>query len=277
VKIHGCLLSLLIQQGLEMKLKLLGFLCALTQCLSAHAGPVGATFFDLDVGQSSKKLPVYQVLAADAKANFVVLPGGSAGFGKLVDGAPSSKNSLVRMQPLFAQAGASTFAMFRPRGMTQDDMSYEYRLTDEHMEELRAVIRHIRSMSKAPVWLIGTSRGTVSATRAALLMPNEIAGIVLTAAVVKKTVGNVSAQPVEQINTPVLMVHHVWDRCPVCPHDEAKELIQRFTGSSRTAFISIEGGSNPQEGVCGPLHWHGFPGAEQEVVDRVMKWVTESN
>ena len=260
-----------------MKLKLLGFLCALTQCLGAHASPVGATFFDLDLGQSSKKLPVYQVLVADAKVNLVVLPGGSAGFGKLVDGAPSSKNSLVRMQPLFAQAGASTFAMFRPKGMAPDDMSYEYRLTDEHMEELRALIRHIRSKSEAPVWLIGTSRGTVSATRAALAMPKEIAGIVLTAAVVRKTVGNVSAQPIEQINKPVLMVHHIWDRCPVCPHDEAKALIQRFTGASRAAFISIESGSDPQEGVCGPLHWPGFPGAEQEVVELVMKWVTQSN
>jgi predicted esterase len=277
VKVHGYLLSLLTQQGLEMKLKFLGFLCAVAQCLAAHADPVGATFSDLDLGQSSKKLPVYQVLVPDAKVNFVVLPGGSAGFGKLVDGVPSSKNSLVRMQPLFAQAGASTFAMFRPRGMTQDEMSYEYRLTDEHMEELRAVIRDIRSKSKAPIWLIGTSRGTVSATRAALVMPDEIAGIVLTASVVKKTAGNVSSQPIEQIQKPVLMVHHIWDRCPVCPHDEAKALIQRFTGSSRAAFVSIESGSDPQEGVCGPLHWHGFPGAEQEVVDRVMKWVTASN
>jgi predicted esterase len=256
-----------------MKIKLIWIFFLLLQTAAGWADQTSSRFFDLVVSQTNKTLPVFEISVPAAKVNFVVLPGGAAGFGKVVEGRPGSQNALVRMQPLFATKEASTFAMFRPREMTQEEMSYDYRLTKDHMAEIGSVIRHIRQRSQAPIWLIGTSRGTVSATRAALVMPGEIDGIVLTASVVRRTVGNVSSQEIENIRRPVLMVHHVADACPVCPHDEAKTLLERFSAAPRKAFFSVSNGANPREGVCGPLHWHGFPGAEQEVVDRVMDWI----
>ena len=60
------------------------------------------------------QVPVYEMLNPAAHATLVLLPGGHGGFGKLVDGAPSSQNFLVRERQRFVDAGFHVAVVSRP-------------------------------------------------------------------------------------------------------------------------------------------------------------------
>jgi acetyl esterase/lipase len=63
--------------------------------------------------------------------------------------------------------------------------------TPEHVADLKAVIAWLRANTKAPVWLVGTSRGTQSAAYAAtrLAGPDAPDGIVLSATILSDPKG----------------------------------------------------------------------------------------
>ena len=43
-----------------------------------------------------------------------------------------------------------------------DELSYEDRISDTHMHDVKAVLKWVKSKSAAPIWVVGTRRGTVS-------------------------------------------------------------------------------------------------------------------
>lgn len=50
----------------------------------------------LDIARGDAHLPMYVMTQPQAKATVILLPGGDAGSGKIVDGQPTSKNFLTR-------------------------------------------------------------------------------------------------------------------------------------------------------------------------------------
>ena len=70
-----------------------------------------------------------------------------------------------------------------------------------------------------PVWLVGTSRGTVSAASVGVrLGPSRVAGVVLTSTV---WAGSIAQVPLEQLRVPTLLVHNHDDGCRESPFDYA--------------------------------------------------------
>jgi len=88
-------------------------------------------------------------------------------------------------------------------------MATTYRNDKEHMKEIQSLIKHIASNNSGPIWLVGTSMGTISAASAVLQLTNSnIKGLVLTASVTNKAPGNLASQNLQEIKLPVLMMHH---------------------------------------------------------------------
>ena len=68
-------------------------------------------------------------------------------------------------------------------GLSTDmrDLTQEVRASSQHAQDALAVVKAIRAVTTRPVWLVGTSRGTISAAAAAVLDQGQlIDGIVLT-------------------------------------------------------------------------------------------------
>jgi hypothetical protein len=128
------------------------------------------------------------------------------------------------------------------------------------------------------VFLIGTSRGTISAAGiAAHLAPRELGGIVLTATVTRYNRGRnkdrVQSVKLEMIRVPVLLAHHQDDSCDVTVFEDLPGLAKEFTGAPRVEIKAYRGGGNYRGSNCQNRTPHGFRGIEKRVVRELAAWI----
>lgn len=208
----------------------------------------------------------------NAKATVFLFPGGGGGFGKVEDGKAIGNNFLVRSEPYFI-ANSFNVAIFG-RPSDSEELDYPDRISDTHMTDVRKVLEFVKTKSDAPVWVVGTSRGTISAAATAINLQNSIAGLVLTSSVVNyKKVGAVPKQDLAAIKIPVLVLHHSKDECVLCRPYEVPAILRGLTNTPVKKEIMVVGGANPSGDVCAALHWHGFIGMEQEAVATISDWI----
>lgn len=211
-----------------------------------------------------------------ATATVVLLPGGSGGIG-FKHGVPTSQNFLVRSRDLFAAQGFLVAVVDRPSDWAGADKD-TFRVTPAHAEDAAAIARALRQEATAPVWFIGTSRGTISVANIASRVGGDlIQGIVLTSSVTSPGKRNLPSVPdvdVGGVAVPVLVLGHGDDDCYVTPWPEQEALVKRFKGSPSVEAIRIDGGDagNFAE-PCGPFSHHGFLGQEKAVVERIAVWI----
>lgn len=215
---------------------------------------------------------VYYMKRDGAPATLMLLPGGGGGIG-IKDGVPASENFLVRSRDHFAGNGFNVAVVSRPSD--QKDMDFAFRISPQHIEDLQHVVAYLKHDSGLPVWLVGTSRGTVSATAAAVAFGNkELAGIVLTSSVTSfKRTGAVPSQNLKTIQIPVLVLHHEKDACPICRPQDVPSIIQGLKNAPVKKQIMVNGGADPEGDPCEARHWHGFIGIEKEAVDTIAGWI----
>lgn len=209
-----------------------------------------------------------------AVATVLLFPGGAGGFGKVEDGKAMGGNFLVRSAPYFLANGFNVAIFGRPNDM---ELGWTDRTEETHMTDIRAILDFVKRQSQAPIWIIGTSRGTVSATAAAInIQDPAIAGLVLTASIVKyDTPGTVVRQDLAAIKVPTLVYHHAKDGCKHCQAHEVPAILRRLKNAPFKKEIMVSGGANPTGDPCAGQHWHGFIGMEKEAVDTIADWIKQ--
>ena len=185
-------------------------------------------------------------------------------------------NFLVRSRSEFVKRGVVSAIVDAPSDQQSGwGMGDEFRLGDAHLKDISTVVDDIeRRFPGKPLFLIGTSRGTISAAALGAKLERRAAGAVLTSTMFRQTPRN-SKEPgpglskfdFATIKTPVLFVHHVSDQCGSTPYGEAARLTDRFT------LISVFGGSSPQSGPCDAFSQHGYFGKEAETVEQIVNWM----
>jgi len=211
------------------------------------------------------------------KAAVVLLPGGHGGLQILPYGSMKwgDGNFLVRTRQLFAERGLMVAVVDAPSDRQSPPYLGGFRQTPEHAADLKAVIAWLRENSKAPVWLVGTSRGTQSAAYVAteLSGPGGPDGVVLTSTILTDDKGRpVPAMPLGKIRVPVLVVHHEQDGCSLCSFSEVPALMAKLANTPRSQLLSFKGGQSKGD-PCEAFAYHGFNGLEPEVVQQVAAWV----
>jgi len=213
----------------------------------------------------------YYMKRDGATATVVLLPGGGGGIGLKKD-LPTSPNFLVRTRDFFAANGFNVAVVNRP---TDHELDYEFRVSPQHIHDLRQVVGYVKKDSALPVWLIGTSRGTTSAAAAGIAFGNEeLAGLALTSSITSsKKIGAVPSQELEAIRLPVLVLHHEKDSCEITVPREVPRIIDRLKNTPVKKLVMVNGGANASGDPCEPLHWHGFIGMDKEAVDIIADWI----
>jgi len=211
---------------------------------------------------------------ATASATLVLLPGGAGGMG-LRDGQPQSGNFLVRSRDLFAAEGFNVAIVGRPSDVA--DMDTAFRISVAHIDDLRRVIDDLRARSAAPLWLVGTSRGTVSAAAAAIAIgAPQLAGVVLTSSITAfRLPGAVPTQRLSDVHVPVLVLHHEKDACPSCAPHEVKFILSGLSAAPVKKLLWASGGSGARGDPCEAFHWHGYVGMEAQAVQWIAQWVRQ--
>jgi hypothetical protein len=217
------------------------------------------------------KLSYWQMQRPDAVATLLILPGGEGGIG-LKNGVPTSDNFLVRTRDSWAAAGFNVALLGKPSD--HNDLDSAYRSSAEHVGDLKRIVERLNKDLGKPVWLVGTSRGTISAAAAGIaLEPAQIGGIVLTSTVTYGTqFAPVPALAIGNIRAPVLVVHHRYDACRSCDPRDLRPMMDALKGAPVKKLVLVEGGF-PSGDACEPRHYHGYNGIEQQVVDAVAEWI----
>lgn len=250
-----------------MRKILVGALLALI-AIAAHAG---GELFKVPTREGVVTTLFWEAVP-DAKATVFLFPGGAGGFGKFEDGKATGMNFLVRSEPYFIANGFNVAIFGRPSD--SQDLDYADRISDTHLTDVHKVLEFVKQKANVPVWIVGTSRGTVSATAAAIKLQGEMAGVVLTSSVVSyKKPEAVPRQNLAAIKVPVLVLHHAKDACPLCQPHEVPAILRGLKNAPIKKEIMFSGGGNPTGNVCEALHWHGFIGAERETVDLTANWI----
>ena len=178
-------------------------------------------------------------------------------------------NFLVRSRRLFTGSGIVAAVMGAPSDQSHG-MRDEFRLGSAHAEDIARVVADLKSRYPGlPVFLVGTSRGTISAASAGKRLGPRVDGVVLTATpfLASRRQPGLSGFDISSIPVPLLFVHHVDDGCDSTPYSAAKRLAERYP------VVWVSGGLPPQSKPCEAMSAHGFLGREADTVDAIVKWM----
>jgi len=190
---------------------------------------------------------------------------------------PRNTNFLVRTRQRFAERGLLVAVVDVPSDRMGEAL-VRFRTSAEHAADAQALIAVLRAEAPVPVWLVGTSMGSVSAASvAAHLTEGGPDGIVLTSSVMgaNRDMGE-SLQDValDKIRVPVLVVHHRHDACQASRYADTSWAMRRLSAAPKKELLSFSGGDAPQSPPCEPLAPHGYFGIEARVVDAIAAWIT---
>lgn len=191
-------------------------------------------------------------------------------------------NFLVRSRKLFASQGFVVAVVDFPSDKrTKASLDHSvYRLSEDHITDILAVTKKLKNDYNVPVWSVGTSAGTISASWISSHIKNEVSGLVLTSSIIDATSksdakypNGILGFPLKQISVPTLIVHHKADRCRFCTPSDVPKLKEALTGSPVVEVSMVSGGYADQSGPCQALSSHGFYGKERETVKIISEFI----
>ena len=216
----------------------------------------------LPSSRSGVTVAIWYLPAAAPVASVVLFAGGNGALDGL------SGNFLIRVRNAFAQQGISVAAIDRPSDRATADRPY--RASAEAAADMAAAIAFLQQKSPVPVWLVGTSNGSISAANgAARLGPTQIGGVVLTSSV---WLGGMQQVPLAAIAVPVLVIHNRDDSCRISPPGAAESALASMTSAPVKELVLVSGGSL-QGDPCEARSPHGYVGIENQVVPVMIQWI----
>ena len=141
--------------------------------LPAAAGPV-VTELALEDGGMQRML---YAAPQNPRAVLILLPGGNG----MVDFGPDGgfrrggDGFLQRTLPLWQEQGFAVAVLTPPNGMSL----LGYRHTEDYDAAIGIAVDYLKGSAGVPIWLVGSSQGTIAAVGGAARLGAKIAGIVV--------------------------------------------------------------------------------------------------
>ncbi|WP_216839509.1 alpha/beta hydrolase [Caulobacter sp. S45] len=227
---------------------------------------------DLPLGGGLAQRVLY---ASPARPSGVIVmaPGGSGDVGVERDGdLRHDDNFVVRTRSLWVARG---YAVLIPDALDHENMR-GLRSSPAYGALIDGLVGFARSKVSGPVFLLGTSQGSIAAMNgAAHAHPGQLAGVVLTESVSRmggshETVFDADPQ---DVRVPALVVANRDDACNVAPPEDAPRIAQAMSHSRGVRVMYVSGGTTKSRKACGSLTPHGYYGIETQVVGQIADWM----
>ncbi|WP_249210812.1 alpha/beta fold hydrolase [Acetobacter persici] len=226
------------------------------------------------------------------RATLILLPGGTGDIGIARNGTlHHTQNFLLRMR---AEWVAHGYAVIIPDALTHNSPQAhtslqthtslrahttlrDTRSSPTYGELVVSLARYARTQHAIPVFLVGTSQGTIAATNgAARAAAGLIAGLVLTETVALP--GHLSTETVfdahpQNVRVPVLIIANQEDACPVASPRMATQIAQAMTHAPEVRLLSVSGGPEHAAKPCRSRSAHGYEGMETSVSRMILSWL----
>lgn len=187
-----------------------------------------------------------------------------------------TENFVVRSRAEFIKRGVVAAILDAPSDQQRNwGMTDEFRRGELHFTDISAVVGELgKRFPNVPVFLVGTSRGSVSVAALGARFDQRVAGVVMTSSMFRAATAKAREQgpglskfDFTTIKLPALFVHHVSDQCEYSPYSEAARLSDQFP------LVTVFGGDPPQSGPCDPFSAHGYLGREAATVEQIINWM----
>jgi len=199
---------------------------------------------------------------------------GAIGLAKRAESGPvkfgPGANFLIRIREQLVDADIAEAIVDAPSDKLPQGMDDAFRLGPEHLADIRALIVDLKQRyPDAKIYLVGTSRGTISAAALAAKLGDSVQGVALSSSVTNsnKVGDGLSHFDFKTIRIPLLFIHHRDDACSISPYHNVERI------SNKQSLISVSGGDPPQSGPCEPMSPHGYFGREAPVVKALKNWM----
>ncbi|HVH78727.1 MAG TPA: hypothetical protein VM782_05005 [Stellaceae bacterium] len=125
-----------------------------------------------------------------------------------------------------------------------------------------------------PVWLIGTSQGSIAAANGAAHLPGRVAGVVLTSSVAGRSASGetVFDSDLGATAVPALVVANQGDTCASAAPTYAPQILAALSRAPKKELITVES-HQQQSDPCEAMSPHGYLGIEADVVQRIANWI----
>ena len=216
------------------------------------------------------------VIKANGKPSTALLlfPGadGTKHFGEKDGRFWVSNNFLMRSAKDLAAAGYIVAAVDAPSDQSCG-MPDRFRTSPPHAKDIRKVIAYLKEKHRvSSVYLVGTSKGSLSAAYlASVFSEPAIGGVILTSVYPPSESGGIDFTDIDDA---VLIIHHLYDECRATPIQGAFDLKKRLTESPRVDIVVVTGGSLAASSPCNALSNHGFYGMEKPVIEVMKDWIS---
>jgi len=217
--------------------------------------------------------PLWLIEPDHATHSVILFAGGHLDIDE--NGIGKESNFLIRARYQFASHGMVVAVIDKPSD--RKNLS-RFRTTPEHAEDIRNVMAFLRNRHPdKPVWLVGTSRGTISAAGVAARLQGKAGpeGIVLTSSLTgknRKRLDSLDDVELSSITVPTYIVHHTNDECSITPYDKAAALMDALPAVKVKEFKGFSGGETTGD-PCKVNSYHGFLGIETKVVKSIVEWI----
>ena len=190
-------------------------------------------------------------------------------------------NFMLRIRQSLAQAGILLAIPDAPSDRVgRNNLDGNFRASEQHGRDAQGIVLFLKKQADVPVFVIGTSRGSISAANAAArLGPSLLADVALTSSVTKESgPGNISIYQtaVKDISLPAFVLWHEQDACNASPPAQAGALAETLKASPKVTVKTLTGGSPPRSGPCAALSPHGFFGNEDQASAAILTWIDET-
>jgi hypothetical protein len=214
--------------------------------------------------------------ARSARASVILIEGGSGllsldATGTIINGG----NFLIRSAHLFLRNGLNVM-MPDTTPAHPGGIGVGFRLSAAHAAELQGFINAAITRWGKPVWVVGTSNGSISTLTAAGFQPAlaGLRGVVLTSPVTvvpfaDQATFNLYAS---RITVPALLVWHRDDHCSFSLPAGSAVLFTAIPSAGK-AQRTFEHGHSVATDPCGPFSEHGYAGIEEEVVEEIAEFI----
>jgi pimeloyl-ACP methyl ester carboxylesterase len=216
------------------------------------------------------------VVTPDAKpwAIAILYVGGQGSIGLKPKGPTYQLgNFLLRIRDRLRDAGVLLIYPDVP----SDKSGYgNFRSNPRHAEDARAIIAWAHKQGPAPVFVIGTSRGSIStAYIASHIDPTSISGIILTSSVTRKSrkFGAIDSDMLAGIRAPTLVMANTGDKCDVSPPGDVPFLLDHLKNAPRKNNAILSGGKPAVADDCEGKSGHGFYGLEDKAAKTMVDWM----
>ncbi len=249
--------------------------------LTFAAGGSGPAFAELLRLQPRPGVELRLGVEARGNAQAVVLLF-AGGHGKLSldeSGQPQTLrgNFLIRARNHLAARGLIVVMVDAPSDRQTEAGLTGYRQSAAHAAEIGLAVSTIRQRFGRPVWVVGTSNGSLSVASAAAQLQGAQRpdGAVFTSSVTQPTRRNGSVFDVSlaSYSGAALVASHEGDGCRATPASDSPRLLAALSAPRPKKLLTFTGGSPPRGDPCEAFSQHGFVGIEGQVMNAIADFI----